>query len=144
MNQLPWHFWVVVIVSVLWHGIGAIEFLAVQGDWQPYVRLITAEQKAFIADMPSLVVLSWALTAGAGLVGSVLMGLRFGATVPVLALSMLAALVQAVWSSFISDPGLLTTAGWKGTISLWISVLFTVFLWLYAREIINVLRRRAR
>ena len=132
MTDTPWHFWIVVIVGVLWHVVGVIDYTAMQYDWQPYMQLATGRQMSFMESMPNWIDGAWAISAWGGLAGMILVALRFGLAPLVLAASAIATLVVAVWFTFVSVPNVYDLAGWPGLATIWIAVLVTVLLWLYA------------
>lgn len=135
MNSTPWHFWPIVTIAFVWHLIGVMDYTAVQYDFRPWYNLMGERQQVFVSNMPDWVDGAWAISAWVGLLGAVLMAVRAGFTALVLSISMFATLVVSVWLTFLADPTVLSVAGWWAVLGLWIAVLFTILLWLYARTL---------
>ena len=134
MHPTPWHFWIVVTLGVVWHLIGVVDYTSIQYDWQPWLTMMSGRQTAFVQTMPDWVDGAWALSAWVGLLGVLLLAARMSFAPVILAISMLATVVVAVWLSLFSNPPVLQLAGWPALATLWIAVAFTVLLWLSARD----------
>lgn len=134
MNPTPWHFWPIVTIAVVWHLIGVLDYTAVQYDFQPWYNIMGDRQQAFVATMPDWIDGAWAVSAWVGLLGALLLAVRAGFTALVLSVSMIATVIVAVWLTVGADPSVLSVAGWWAIAGIWIAALFTVLLWLYARD----------
>lgn len=134
MHPTPWHFWPIVAIGFVWHLFGAFDYTATQYDWQPWLSLVGDRQQAFVQTMPGWVDGTWALSAWLGLAGVLLMAVRAGFAALVLSISMLATVIVAVWLSLFADPPLAGLAGWLALAGIWLAALFTILLWLYARD----------
>ncbi len=135
MNPTPWHFWPIVIIALAWHAIGVLDYTAVQIDFRPWYNIMGDRQQAFVANMPAWIDGAWAVSAWVGLLGAVLLAFRVGFTALVLSISMIATVIVAVWLTVVADPSILSVAGWGALLGIWIAALFTVLLWLYARDL---------
>ncbi|TRD21803.1 hypothetical protein [Palleronia caenipelagi] len=135
MQSTPWHFWVIVVVAFLWQLIGAVDFTALQLEWSPWMAMITEAQRARNAQLPFFVDLCWGLSVWLGLIGVVMMALKANLAPTLLGASMVFTVVLTTYNSFLATPSTLSQAGIPGLVTLWVSALFTVFLWLYARDI---------
>jgi hypothetical protein len=106
--RTPWHLWVVGIVSLLWNGFGAFDFVNTTTRGEAYMREMKFDQAMidyFIA-MPNWMYVPWILGVWGALLGSILLLLRNRLAVPVFALSLLGAVVSLVYGQFINPPPL--------------------------------------
>lgn len=133
MTPTPWHFWIVTAIGLVWHLVGVLDYTATQVEWAPWMALVGPRQEVFIDAMPVWVDAAWAISAWLGLLGVLLMAMRAAYTALVLAVSMLATWVVAIWLTLVSDPPLAAVAGWPALATIWGAALFTLLLWLYAR-----------
>ncbi|WP_375263714.1 hypothetical protein [Palleronia sp.] len=134
MTTTPWHFWIIVVIGVLWHLAGVFDYTAFQFDWTPYTHLATGRQIQFAESMPDWVDAGWAISVWVGLAGMILLGLGFALSPLILAISMIATIVLAIWFSLFAEPTVFGLAGWSGLLLIWLVALLTVLLWLYARS----------
>ncbi len=134
MTDTPWHFWPIVLIAFLWHLIGAIDYTAIQYDFRPWLSVMGTEQRTFVNGLADWIDGCWAISVWLGLLGVLLMAGRAGFAPLVLAVSMIAGTIVAVWLTFLASPSILSLGGGWALLSLWLSVLFSVLLWLYARE----------
>jgi hypothetical protein len=58
---IPWHFWVVVIVGLLWNGYGCYDYFMTTTGGEEYLRSygMTEEQIAYYAAVPSWMTGVW-------------------------------------------------------------------------------------
>jgi hypothetical protein len=135
MTDTPWHFWPIVTIALLWHVVGALDYSAIQYDWRPWLNVMGTEQRLFVEGMPDWIDGSWAVSVWFGLLGALLLAGRVAFAPLVLAISMFGGILVAVWLTFLADPSILSLGGWIVLASLWITVVFSVLLWLYARDL---------
>lgn len=76
--KTPWHLWAVGLLSLLWNGFGAYDFIMslTQGDAYFQQMGMTAAQMAYINAMPDWTLVPWAMGVWGALAGSVLLLLR--------------------------------------------------------------------
>lgn len=134
MTDTPWHFWPIVTIAILWHLVGALDYTAIQYDWRPWLNVMGTEQRVFVEGMPGWIDGAWGISVWLGLLGALLLAGQAAFSALVLAFSMFGSLVVAVWLTFFAQPSILELAGGIVLASLWIAALFTVLLWLYARD----------
>ncbi len=134
MTDTPWHFWPIVTIAFLWHLIGALDYTAIQYDFRPWLSVMGTEQRSFVAGLADWIDACWAISVWFGLLGVLMMAGRAAFAPLVLAVSMFAGALMAVWLTFLASPSILSLGGGWALLSLWLSVLFSVLLWLYARE----------
>ncbi|SFG09154.1 hypothetical protein SAMN04488020_101133 [Palleronia marisminoris] len=134
MTTTPWHFWIIVVIGVLWHLVGVFDYTAFQLDWTPYTQLATGRQIQFTENMPDWVDAAWAISTWVGLLGMVLLGVGFRLSPLILSISMFATVLIALWLSLFAEPTVFGLAGWWGLLGIWLTALLTVLFWLYARD----------
>lgn len=129
----PWHLWLLGVAALLWHIVGAADYVATQYEYGPYVTLFPAEFLAYFGSLPAWVDAAWAIGVWGGLLGAVLLLMRERGAVLALVVAALAMLVATIWMIFVSDPSLQSVTGMDG---VWVMVgasAVPVGLWLYAR-----------
>ena len=135
MTTTPWHFWIIVVIGVLWHLVGVFDYTAFQFDWTPYTHLATGRQIQFAENMPDWVDAAWAISSWVGLLGMILLGIGFRLSPLILSISMFATVLVALWISLFAEPTVFGLAGWPGLLGIWLAALLTVLFWLYARDL---------
>ena len=135
MTTTPWHFWIIVVIAILWHVFGAFDYTAVQYDWGPWLAMATGPQERFVETMPAWVDGVWAVSVWLGLLGALMMAAKIGFAPLILGLSMLATIVLAIWITVFADPTVLEIAGWVGLVTIWLAALVSTLFWLYARDL---------
>ncbi|NNE87364.1 MAG: hypothetical protein HKN27_04750, partial [Silicimonas sp.] len=59
--KAPWHLWVVGILTLVWNGFGAADYVMTQMDYAPYMAQFTEVERAYFAGFPTWVQATWAL-----------------------------------------------------------------------------------
>ena len=136
--RAPWHLWLIGIVSLIWNGFAAADYVMTQIQFEPYMSQFTDVQREYFSSLPSWVQGSWALAVWLSVFGSILLlaRSRFAGVFFGLALVFMAA--TFVQNFFLADVRMDEIAG---TEALWFTlviVIVAVLLWIYAR----VMRRR--
>jgi hypothetical protein len=118
----PWHLWVVGIVSLLWNGLGAFDYLMtrMRADW--YVAQFTPEQIAYFDTFPLWVDISWALGVWGAVLGSIGLLMRKTWAVWAFGISLVGMLLTTIYTFLLTD-GLAIMGGSTGII------LFNVAIW---------------
>ena len=132
--RTPWHLWLVGIVSLLWNGIGAADYVLTQLRFEPYMAQFTEEQRAYFQGFPAWVQGTWALAVWLSVAGSLLLLARSRAAGAAFGLALIFMAVTFVHNFFLADVRMDQIAG---PAALWFSVLILIVglgLWLYARS----------
>jgi hypothetical protein len=77
-TRTPWHLWVVGVLSLLWNGFGAYDFIMTTTQGEAYMRASGFDQAMidyFIA-MPAWMYAPWTLGVWGGVAGSILLLMR--------------------------------------------------------------------
>ena len=101
-DKAPWFLWAIGGVAVAWNGLGT--FLWSSSTFMPEVALtnLPAAHLEYFNSLPSWVTYTWGLGVLAGVVGTLLLLLRNGLAVPVLALSLAGAIANQ--GAYITNP----------------------------------------
>jgi hypothetical protein len=103
----PWHLWVVGIVSLLWNGYGAYDYLMSKTQGEAYYRQLgaTDAQIAFMNGYPMWMQVVWAIGIWGGVLGAVLLLLRTRYALHAFVASLAAFVVSLVYTYALSDGG---------------------------------------
>jgi hypothetical protein len=106
--KTPWHLWVVGIVSLLWNGFGAFDFINTTTRGEEYMREMKFDQAMidYFNAMPNWMYVPWVLGVWGAVLGSILLLLRNKLAVPVFALSLVGAVVSLIYGQVIDPPPL--------------------------------------
>jgi hypothetical protein len=106
--RTPWHLWVVGVVSLLWNGFGAYDFIMTTTQRETYLRASGFDQAMidYFLAMPMWMYGPWILGVWGALAGSVLLLLRNRLAVWAFGLSLIGALVSLVYGQVIDPPPL--------------------------------------
>jgi hypothetical protein len=74
--RAPWHLWLVGILSLVWNGAGAADYLLTVSQNVAYLAMFTAEQLEYFATFPAWAIAAWAIAVWSDVLGSVLLLLR--------------------------------------------------------------------
>jgi len=131
--RTPIHLWIVGVLTLLWNGMGALDYVMTQTRNEAYLKAFTPEQLAYFFGFPAWVVAAWALAVWGGVVGSLLLLLRKRLAVPVLLVSFLSMVVTTIHNFVLSDG--YRVMGAEPTSLIFPAVIFVVALalYLYAR-----------
>lgn len=107
----PWHLWAVGIVSLLWNGFGAYDYVSTNLQGDAYMRSMgmTEAQISYFNAMPSWMMGVWAVGVWGGVLGSVLLLLRMKWALHVFVVSLAAFVVSLVYYYGMSDGAALMT-----------------------------------
>src|SRR3712207_1087839 len=91
-SRTPWHLWLVGVLSLLWNGFGAYDYLMTNTQGDAYLRSmgLTEAQMAYYDAMPAWMTAVWAIGVWGATLGSVLLLLRRRWAVPVFTASLVA------------------------------------------------------
>ena len=92
-GAIPWHFWAVVAVGLLWNGYGAYDYTT----YQLGMATVDPAMQAKLDVAPIWATSAWALGVWGSFAGSVLMLLRSRHAVTAFMVSLIAAAVSFAW-----------------------------------------------
>ena len=75
-TETPWHLWLVGIFSLLWSGMGALDYLMAQTRNESYMSNFSIEQLEYFNSFPSWLIAAWACAVWGGVAGAILLLLR--------------------------------------------------------------------
>lgn len=136
VGRRPIHLWIVGILALLWNAGGALDYLMTKTQNEAYMAGFTPEQLEYFYSFPLWATATWAIAVWAAVLGSVLLLLRQGLAAPVFLVSLLAMVLNTVYTTLSGGWAIMGEAG-----SIAFSVAIFVIgagLWLYARA----MRRR--
>ena len=96
-------FWVIGVVGLIWNGLGSMNYIMHTTNSEALQENYTADQLAFVEASPAWVTGAFALAVWGGLLGCLLLLLRKKWAVPVLLISLIGILGQAVYNFFLSN-----------------------------------------
>lgn len=96
LQTVPWHLWVVGVVSLLWNSMGVLDFTMTATRNEAYMSGFTQEQLNFFYGFPAWLIVFWAIAVGGGLMGSILLLSRSKWAVPVFGASLVSMVVTAI------------------------------------------------
>ncbi|NSX33317.1 hypothetical protein HTK96_08035 [Brevundimonas vesicularis] len=104
--KTPWHLWLVGVLSLLWNGFGAFDFIQTTTRGEAYMRAAGFDDAmvAYYEAMPGWMYLPWTLGVWGAVIGSVLLLLRRRWAVPAFGLSLLGALISLIYGKLIDPP----------------------------------------
>ena len=88
-GAIPWHFWAVAAVALLWNGYGAWDYTSYQLGLTPAIPAVDAA--------PVWATACWALGVWGSFVGSILMLIRSRHATTAFAVSFVAAVISFAW-----------------------------------------------
>ena len=105
-TKTPWHLWVVGGVSLLWNAFGGYDFIMTTTQGEKYFRASGFDQPMidYFNAMPAWMYGPWAIGVWGAVLGSILLLMRRKLAAPVLALSLLGALISLIYQKAIDVP----------------------------------------
>ncbi|WP_313009685.1 hypothetical protein [Brevundimonas vesicularis] len=104
--RTPWHLWLVGVLSLLWNGFGAFDFIQTTTRGEAYMRAAGFDDAmiAYYEAMPGWMYVPWTLGVWGAVIGSVMLLLRRRWAVPAFGLSLLGALISLIYGKLIDPP----------------------------------------
>lgn len=104
--KTPWHLWLVGVLSLLWNGFGAFDFIQTTTRGEAYMRAAGFDNAmvAYYEAMPGWMYVPWTLGVWGAVIGSVMLLLRRRWAVPAFGLSLLGALISLIYGKLIDPP----------------------------------------
>ena len=135
--KTPWHIWAVGLVTLLWHGFGAYDYLMSQLRNAAYLEMIPAEQRAgmlaYLDAMPAWATSTWALGVWGSVLGSALILLRSRHAVTAFVVSLLGLIGTSLYTYVIAPASAMSGGGMALMISATILIVLLATLY-YARR----------
>ncbi|MEJ6791029.1 hypothetical protein BrevBR_15915 [Brevundimonas sp. BR2-1] len=131
---VPWHLWVVGVLTLLWNGYGAYDFVMSVTQGEAYWRAsgMTDAMIAYFNAMPSWMYGPWVAGVWGAVAGSILLLLRSRFAVHAFVLSLLGVLGNLIYGLMNPMPDL-PPAMAAMTYMPWVIVAVAAFLAWYAR-----------
>lgn len=107
-TKAPWHLWLVGVLSLLWNGFGAYDFIMTNTQGEAYMRAsgMTQPMIDYFLAMPNWMYAPWIAGVWGAVAGSVLLLLRMKWAVYAFAISLVGAVVSLVFGLMNPMPGL--------------------------------------
>lgn len=131
--KTPWHLWVIGILSLIWNGIQAADYVMAKLRPAFYVDQMSPEQLAFFDGFPLWASATWAIAVWGALIGSILLLMREASAALVFALAFIAMIATGVHTLLLAEPSMADMAGTGPAILSGVIVLVGLGLWAYAR-----------
>nr|WP_295234739.1 hypothetical protein [uncultured Brevundimonas sp.] len=104
--KTPWHLWLVGVLSLLWNGFGAFDFIQTTTRGEAYMRAAGFDDAmvAYYEAIPAWMYVPWTLGVWGAVIVSVMLLLRRRWAVPAFGLSLLGALISLIYGKLIDPP----------------------------------------
>ena len=135
-GKAPVHLWIVGLLSLLWNGFGAYDYVMSETRNADYFAMMTtnvAEVVAYLDSFPAWAVACWAVGVWGSVLGSILLLLRSRYAVWAFALSIVGALASFAYQFTTQVPASLDTTT-NNIIPVVIMILIVAQLW-YANKV---------
>jgi hypothetical protein len=131
--RAPMHLWVIAILSLLWNGMGAFDYVMTMTRNPTYMDNFNETQLAYLYGFPSWVVGFWALGVWGAVAGSLLLIARSRGAIWAFVISLTGITVTWAWQ-FVLSPSHVSEV--MGQAAVWFSAVIVIvaflLLW-YAR-----------
>lgn len=136
--RVPWHVWLVGIVSLLWNAMGAFDYTMTHVRGEEYLRQMQMSEDviAWLADVPFWATAGWALGVWGGVVGSILLLARSRHAVTAFAVSLAGVLLMTAYTLTTAAPASMNSPGAQAfdwAIKL-VAVLLLAYAWAMRRR----------
>lgn len=102
-NKPPVWFWVVAVIALLWNLMGVVAYLVDAFTTIEQLEQMTQEQRELFESRPAWVTAAFAIAVFAGFIGSIALLLRKKWAKPLLIISLIAAIGQFVYNTFMTN-----------------------------------------
>ena len=128
--RIPWHFWLVLAIAVLWNGYGGYDYVMSQTVGDPYFRKMGMSEGviAYMHAYPAWMVGVWATGVWTSVLGSVLLLMRRAWAVQAFAVSFVAVVVMIIYTHLLTD-GAKVMGPQAGVMNLVITAACAFFVW---------------
>jgi len=125
--RTPIHVWLVGVLSLLWNGGGAYDYLMMQTKNAGYLEMLSDAQMAFMQGVPMWFDIGWAFGVWGSILGSILILLRSRFALHAFGLSLLGMLTTSVYSLLIASPSMMDIAG-SGALMFSLLIVFVLLV----------------
>jgi hypothetical protein len=131
---VPWHLWVVGIVSLCWNGYGAYDYTMSHVGGLAFFESVGLDAEAFawFEAMPAWAVAAWAIGVWVSVAGSILLLLRSRHAATAFAVSLVGALISFAYQFASERPASLE--GGMATVMPIVILIGIAAQWYYARR----------
>ena len=134
--KVPWHFWVVCVVSALWNLFGAYDYVMSVTSNADYLANFSPEMVELMRGFPAWATALWAIGVWASVAGSLLLFLRSRFAALAFIVSFLGAVISFGYQWSLDIPAVLQTPIFYGMpIGIVIAI---IAQWWYAKRMIQV------
>lgn len=139
MTKTPWHLWLVGVLSLLWNGFGAYDFVMTNTQGEAYMRAsgMTQPMIDYYNAMPTWMYGPWVLGVFGAVLGSILLLARRKLAVLLFGLSLLGAVVSLVYGRMNPMPELppaLAAMSYMPWVIVVIAALLLWYAWAMAKR----------
>ncbi len=128
--KTPWHVWVVGIVSLLWNGFGAYDYVMTQTQNEEYLSGFSEEQLTYFETFPLWTDALWAIAIWTSVAGSICILLRMKLAELLFFISIVGFLGNTIYYVFINPlPGV----SWVNHAFTGVIFVSLVLSWIYTR-----------
>ncbi|WP_156377028.1 MULTISPECIES: hypothetical protein [unclassified Brevundimonas] len=137
---VPWHLWAVGVLSLLWNGFGAYDFVMSLTQRETYWRAsgMTDAMIAYYNAMPTWMYVPWVLGVWGAVAGSILLLMRSRFAVHAFALSLLGAAVSLLYGAVIdkapAPPPELAMMAWMPYVITLIAAFLAWYAWTMRKQ----------
>ncbi len=138
--KAPMHLWIVGLLALIWNGFGCYDYLMTRMRNLDYFRSMAPDTDpeamlAWVDAFPIYAQFGWGLGVWMGLIGSILLLMRHRWAVPVLALSLVGAVLGLGYQIFLAPPPPPPMGGSTMAMLMpWVIIIVAAALFLYARN----------
>ncbi len=135
--RAPWHFWVVVVLAVLWNGFSAYDYVMTMTENQAYFDAmgLSAEQVAYFTNMPLWLDCAWALAVWGAVAGTLFLIVRKAWAVPAFVVSFVFMLCSS--AVYLMSETVRAFMGTAGMITIVVIVIVALFEIFYSRAMVR-------
>lgn len=132
-TRAPWHHWPIAILSLLFYGVGALDYVFTKLKFGFYLQNFTAEQVTYFTELPLWLNVIWAVAVWGGLAGSWLLWRRNRFSVLLLFAGFAALTFLTVWLAVFTRPTLVGVTGFLGLYLMAGTSALSFLIYVYAR-----------
>jgi len=138
----PWHNWVVGFFTLIWNGMGAMDYVLTVSRKDPYIARFTPERLVFLETFPTRALGSGALAVWLAVAGSLLLLLlrsQFAVQAFLAGLGFM--ILTTIHNLFLADVSAAQTASVGETAFTVVIFVLAVAQWLYRRTAIALIEK---
>jgi hypothetical protein len=128
--KTPWHLWLVGVIAVLFNAIGVFDYVMNIAQGSSYMASVglTPAQIAHYEEMPTWMMIDWAVGVFGAMLASILILARRQLAVPVFAVSIAAFMVSLFYTYVLTNGGEIMGRAMTITSAI-ITALLLFFMW---------------